>query len=216
MRIFAVGAMVAMLAQPAMASELVYRHAKDAPDILQPFNGLPQWQVHARCSGMLSARADYDRSRKRKATRAEAGSAYFHAQALKRLAADRNTDPQTTQAAVATLESEARAVFEKQAAETPPGTGKSPADLRVSECAAFAVTLSPPADTPPIELAEFAGKDVVTCKTVTPTGSHFGERVCMRKADADRLRERSQDAITRQQTLGACTDAGSCLSPTGP
>jgi hypothetical protein len=67
-RMIALGLAAALLAGPAAASDLLYRHAGDGPDLLEGSDGRPYWVLLSECAGfygamanMATSEADYER-----------------------------------------------------------------------------------------------------------------------------------------------------------
>jgi hypothetical protein len=210
MRKAALALAVLSIGQPALATDLIYQHDKGKPEVLAPYNGFAHWQLEAYCSGMMKARLDYDRQRGRKFGPAEAGATYFETEAVARYIADRGADKAKAQAVVTYYEDQAKAQFRDQVAQTPGDTGRTPANMRMTECAAIAAALSPPAAVPPKLLAADPMQQKVVCEEVRQTGSNRVKRICRTQAEADQIARESRDTTQRIQELGGCRNGGGC------
>jgi hypothetical protein len=210
MRGVAMGLMVLAMAQPAMAADLIYHHSKGAPEVLAPYDGFAHWQLEAYCSGLMKARIDYDRLRGRKFAPAEAGASYFGSEAVDRYIADRGVDREKATAVVTYYEDLAKAQFRAQVADMPGDTGRTPANMRMTECAAVAAALSPPAGVPPQLIEADLGKQKVVCESIAMPGSHRMKRICRTKEDAEQEAREGRDTTERVQELGGCRVTGGC------
>lgn len=100
-----------LLAGPAAASDLIYRHDGDGPDLLQGSNGRPYWVLLSECAGFYGAlanmaisEADYERD-------LAAGRTWLDL-AIERVSADRSIGRAEAIALVEPRVSRARAVGE--------------------------------------------------------------------------------------------------------
>lgn len=210
MRGFAVGLAVLALGQQAAAADLMYHYNKGAPEVLAPYDGFAHWQLQARCSGMMKARAAYDASRGRKPDQALAGASYFADAATSRYIADRSVEEAKARAVVGYYEDKATTEFNEKVGKRGGDAGRTPANMIMTECAAVASALSPPAGAPPVLLAADPQKERMICEVYEPTGSRLAKRICRTKAEIDQMAREARDNTARIQELGGCRDGRGC------
>jgi hypothetical protein len=201
-------ALSALIAGPVSSADLIYSKDK-GPEVLAPYDGYAHWQIQARCSGLIKAHAEFDEQRGHNAEQSRAAAAYFETEAVKRYIADRGVDEGKARAVVSHYEAASRRQWEEQVGQYKASTGRTPANMFVSECAAFSLASSPPAATPPkILIADNAGERVV-CERVQVVGSRMPKRVCKVKSDAEEDTREAQDMTRRLQEFSGCRN-GNC------
>lgn len=210
MRGLAVVFAVLATGQPALAEDLIYHQTKASPEVLAPYDGFAHWQLQARCSGLMKARAAYDEGQGRKPDKAQAGARYFEAEALARYIADRGADREKAQAVVTYYEDAAKTQFQETVRRSPGVSGHAPAKVMVDECLAVAAALSPPGSPPPKGLMDDPQKDQIVCQSVMPTGSRMPKRVCRIKGDAEQEAREARATAEEAQRMSGCTVTGGC------
>ncbi len=199
------------IATPAAADDMMFKYDRSKAEVLAPFDGFAHWQLLARCSGLMRARVDFDSGRSRRSEQAEAGSDYFRKAAVERYMADRGADKAKASAVVKVYEDSQKKQFDEAVSKNAATTGRSPANMFMTECSEVAAVLSPPAPPPPRQFAKndrTGGK--VICEDSEPTGSRLARRICRTVAEKEEDEKSGRETTKRIQELGGCRLAHGC------
>ncbi|WP_269713785.1 hypothetical protein [Caulobacter sp. NIBR2454] len=200
---------VLAVAGQASADDLVYKHRR-GNETLAPYDGFALWQIQARCAGLMDGLAAFDAARSRSTEKSAAAAQYFHAESVRRYRLDRKVGTSEADAALASYIALGRKTFDDAVAERAASTGRSPANMYLSECATVGQEFSPPmAEPPKILISDNAG-DQVVCKKVEQVGSRMGKRVCKTRQDMLEEERETKEIQRRMIELGGCRNANGC------